>query len=229
MATGSSIAHVAVVRYNADGTLDDGGPNDTTPDDSFGGPQTTGSVSISDISQAEGSSGMTPFNFTVTRSGNLAEAASVSYVTLNGTATAPSDYAALPLTLLTFAPGENVKTITVNVNGDKVKEPNETFQVRLSDPVGATIADDTGLGTIVNDDGKGGTASLVSAPLIDASLKAAAPEDYDLLAAAATYEQAQPGVSALDQFFSDLGSTRRNAKRDGLTISLDDILFQFPL
>jgi chitinase len=43
-------------------------------------------------------------------------------------------------------------TINVTVNGDATLEGNETFQVQLSAPVGATIADGTGLGTIVNDD-----------------------------------------------------------------------------
>jgi hypothetical protein len=40
----------------------------------------------------------------------------------------------------------------VRANGDKVFEPNETFDVVLSAPTGGTIADATGAGTIMNDD-----------------------------------------------------------------------------
>ena len=53
---------------------------------------------------------------------------------------------------LTFAPGETSKTITVQVNGDRLAEPNETFFVNLSSPTNATIADGQGVGTIVDDE-----------------------------------------------------------------------------
>ena len=42
--------------------------------------------------------------------------------------------------------------VTVLVNGDTTIEPDETFTVRLSNAVGATITDADGTGTIVNDD-----------------------------------------------------------------------------
>jgi subtilase family serine protease len=54
---------------------------------------------------------------------------------------------------LTFTPGQTSKTVTVNVTGDTVVEPDETFFVNLSAASGATIADAQGLGTILNDDG----------------------------------------------------------------------------
>src|SRR5207245_2485311 len=40
------------------------------------------------------------------------------------------------------------------VNGDTTAEPDETFFVNLSSPTNATIADNQGVGTIVNDDGQ---------------------------------------------------------------------------
>jgi hypothetical protein len=51
-----------------------------------------------------------------------------------------------------FRPGEIKKTITVRVKGDTVKEPNETFLLKLSTAINATIADAQGQGTIRNDD-----------------------------------------------------------------------------
>src|SRR5262249_16281697 len=44
------------------------------------------------------------------------------------------------------------KTITVLVNGDTLLEPTETFYVNLYNPVGATVTDWLGVGTITNDD-----------------------------------------------------------------------------
>src|SRR5205814_1944014 len=44
------------------------------------------------------------------------------------------------------------KQVTVNVNGDNKFEPDEGFSLKLSGATSATIADDTGAGTIQNDD-----------------------------------------------------------------------------
>ena len=47
----------------------------------------------------------------------------------------------------------NVRTVTVSVVGDKVRERNETFVVNLSNPsANAYIGDGQGVGTIVDDD-----------------------------------------------------------------------------
>jgi hypothetical protein len=49
-------------------------------------------------------------------------------------------------------PGDTSKTVTVAINGDTEIEPDETFDVILSNAVNATIADNQGVGTIINDD-----------------------------------------------------------------------------
>ncbi|MCA1674977.1 MAG: hyalin, partial [Actinobacteria bacterium] len=72
--------------------------------------------------------------------------------TTNGTATAGADYTALATTTITLAAGETTKTVTVNITGDTVPEANETFNLILSAPTGATISDTTGVATIVDDD-----------------------------------------------------------------------------
>jgi hypothetical protein len=107
---------------------------------------------ISDVSRLEGKNGRTAFTFTVTLSAPSDVPVTVNYATADGTATvADNDY--LPSSgTLTFAPGETSKTITVWVNGDRKKEPDESFFVNLSRAVNAGLADTQGLGTIVNDD-----------------------------------------------------------------------------
>jgi hypothetical protein len=110
------------------------------------------SISIGDVSKAEGRGGTTMFTFTVTLSAPSATAVTVSYITANGTATALDDYTAASGTL-TFAPGETTKTITIRVKGDRKREADETFFVNLFGvSSNATIFDAQGLGTILNDD-----------------------------------------------------------------------------
>src|SRR5262249_44655478 len=91
---------------------------------------------------------------TVTLSNPSSQTITVEYATADGTATAGSDYTAIATTMLTFAPGETSKTISVAVLGDVITENNETFFVNLSNASsGATILDDQGIGTILDNDG----------------------------------------------------------------------------
>ena len=80
----------------------------------------------------------------------------VQVQTANGTATAGSDYTALPLTTLTFNPGHTSQTVTVTILGDLMDEPDETFTLNLSNATNATIDDGEATGTILNDDGPPG-------------------------------------------------------------------------
>lgn len=113
----------------------------------------TPTLQVDDVSKTEGSAGTTPFTFTVSLSSAAAGTVKVNYATAAGTAAAPSDFAAASGTL-TFTPGQTTKTVTVNVVGDTLAEPNETFVVNLSAASGATIADNQGAGTILDDDGR---------------------------------------------------------------------------
>ncbi|HEX8262620.1 MAG TPA: Calx-beta domain-containing protein, partial [Allosphingosinicella sp.] len=116
-----------------------------------------GAFSIGDASVIEGNSGSTPITFTVSRGTDSNVAATVNYtVNLPGGATgaSASDFVSPTLSgTLSFAANEFSKTITLNVAGDLVNEPNETFTVTLSGPTGgATLADGVGDGLISNDD-----------------------------------------------------------------------------
>ena len=108
-------------------------------------------LSIADLSVAEGNGDHAHFMFVVTLDKAATGPVTVAYSTANGTATAGSDYVASNGTL-TFAAGETSKTVHVDISGDTVFEGNETFAVTLSNASGATLADATAVGTIVNDD-----------------------------------------------------------------------------
>jgi hypothetical protein len=111
-------------------------------------------ISIADVSLPEGNSGQTAFRFTVSLDRAQSAPVTVDFATADGTATAPIDYVAA-IGTVTFAPGETAKTMTVQVNGDTIKEGNETFAANLANATGnATIADAHAVGTIVNDDRK---------------------------------------------------------------------------
>jgi hypothetical protein len=111
----------------------------------------SGSLSINDVTVAEGNSGTTSATFTVSLAPVQPSAASVSYATANGTASAGLDYVATSGTLA-FGACQGSAQLTVPVLGDLVDEPDETFFVNLSNPSGAVIADGQGQGTITDDD-----------------------------------------------------------------------------
>jgi T1SS-143 domain-containing protein len=109
-------------------------------------------ISIGDVTVNEGA-GTATFGVSLSQAatGNV----TVSYSTSNGTATAGSDYTAIGATTLTFAAGETYKTITVNIANDTLGEGDETFNVNLTGPsANATIIDNLGVGTIVDNEPK---------------------------------------------------------------------------
>ena len=78
----------------------------------------------------------------------------VSYETEDGTAEEPGDYTSTSGTL-TFVAGATTKMVTVVTANDTVDEADgETFKVKLSNPVNATLATDGTLatGTITDND-----------------------------------------------------------------------------
>jgi hypothetical protein len=77
---------------------------------------------------------------------------SVSYTTVDGTATtADADYVAESGTI-DFAPGETLETIVVPVVGDDAVELDETFDVQISSPLHATLGNATAVVTIATND-----------------------------------------------------------------------------
>jgi hypothetical protein len=108
-------------------------------------------VSIGDGSVVEGNSGTATANFTLSLSAGSPDVVRVRVASADGTAGAPADYAALDSTV-EIPPGVTAYPVSVEVKGDTVDEPDETFAIALSDPSRATIADGQALGTILDDD-----------------------------------------------------------------------------
>jgi hypothetical protein len=90
--------------------------------------------------------------FAVSLNAPAAAPVTVSYSTATGTA-GSSDFTTASGTI-TFSPGQTSRTIFVQTLDDTIMEPNETFVVNLSNPVGAVIADGQGVGTIIDNDTK---------------------------------------------------------------------------
>jgi len=108
-------------------------------------------VLISDVTNPEGNSGVTPFQFTLGLQQPSALPVTVTYSTSPNTAQ-NGDYLSQSNQTVTFNPGETTKIITVNVLGDTTVESNETFFVNLISATNAQIIDSLGVGTITNDD-----------------------------------------------------------------------------
>ena len=109
-------------------------------------------ISISDYSATESVASASGATFSVSLSAASGLPVNVTYATSKGTATSGVDYVASPATVLTFAPGDIAKTITIPVVDDALDEADETFNVNLSAAVNASIQDTKGVGTIINDD-----------------------------------------------------------------------------
>jgi hypothetical protein len=115
------------------------------------------SVSIGDVTAAEGNAGSTTFTFTLTLSAPSGLQVIPRVSTINSTAVAPGDYQARTSggagVAVSFAPGVTSMPFAVSVKGDAVVEPTEQFfaDILSVNPV-ATIGDGHGIGTITNDD-----------------------------------------------------------------------------
>lgn len=111
----------------------------------------TPKISISNVSAAEGNSGLTNFEFIARLSNATSKTVSFDYTLMEGTAKAGEDYVAVTNQSFSFQPNETEKKIVVSVVGDELRETDETFTLivgninNASGPASATA-------TITNDD-----------------------------------------------------------------------------
>lgn len=89
--------------------------------------------------------------FTVTLGTAQGGLVTVRATTASGSATAPDDYKHINK-VVKFKPGKTSGFLVVPVQPDAAVEGAETLSVTLSEAVGGTIVDGTGIGTIVDDD-----------------------------------------------------------------------------
>ena len=106
-------------------------------------------LSVADAAVDEGPDATLDFVVTMDRA--APRAVTVNYESVDGTAVAAEDYERA-YGMLTFAAGETEKTVSVRVLDDAHDEDDETMTLRLSDPVGAWLADREAVGTIRNTD-----------------------------------------------------------------------------
>lgn len=120
-----------------------------TDDDGPAGGQPT--ISVGDKSVVEGDAGTKAMTFRITLSAPSTTEVRVTFATSDGTARAGSDYTARSGTRI-FSPGQTVAYVSPPIIGDTLDEADEGLSLTLTAPVGATIADGVGVGTIVDDD-----------------------------------------------------------------------------
>ncbi|HEY6893728.1 MAG TPA: lamin tail domain-containing protein, partial [Rhodanobacteraceae bacterium] len=127
--------------------------NSASPENPCGGGSGI-TLSVEDVSVAEGDSGTTEATFTVTLSEAVASDVTFDIATTDGTAVAGTDYVANAVAGATIPAGTTTYAFTVEVSGDTAPEPDETFLVDVSNIAGAGVTTTAAqaTGTIVNDD-----------------------------------------------------------------------------
>ncbi len=109
-------------------------------------------ITIDDVSVTEGNKGKRNATFTVSLSHASTKTITVQARTHNGTAKKDEDFSKIDDRTVTIPPLAVSASIVVQINGEKNAEPDETFTMNLSKPTNATVADDDGVCTILNDD-----------------------------------------------------------------------------
>jgi alpha-tubulin suppressor-like RCC1 family protein len=128
---------LTITRSQATGTIED---DDAPP-----------AVSVDALTIAEGDTSLTDAAVPVRLSAANTAPVTVTLTTEDGSAQAPADYASVSLRVIVPA-GETEVLAHVPVQGDREIEPEESFTVRLSNPVGAVLGGATAEVTITDDE-----------------------------------------------------------------------------
>ena len=171
-------------------------------------------------------------NITIQRAGNTTTAVSAQFATSNGTATAPSDYTAVTQTV-SFAPGETTKIVSVPIIDDNADEPNETVNLTLSAPVGATLGtpntavlniidnDDVALPTLsINDVSKVEGNTTTSNATFTVTLSAASAQAVTVHYATTNPAQGAPAATAGSDYTATSGTLNIPAGQTSATINV---------
>ena len=125
-------------------------------------------ISIADASVVEGDVDGKSMAFTVSLSTPLSSTVSFRYATCAGTATANEDYYSAGSPYYWQIPaGATSVNVNVEVRGDYLQEPDETFCVDLLDVSGTAVGDGHAVGTIVDDDVAAPTLSIGDVSMLE--------------------------------------------------------------
>lgn len=147
-----------ILSNPVNGSIADGTGEVTVLDDDNTGLNLT----VGDVSVVEGNTGTTTASVPVSLDIPALTPLTFDVATADGTATTgDSDYTAISTQQVTFAVGEQNKTVDIDITGDTNIESTETLSLIASNPsAGLIIADNTGEITVTNDDFPIGTVAL---------------------------------------------------------------------
>jgi CSLREA domain-containing protein len=115
-------------------------------DDGAAGPL---SLSVADVGVSEPRTGVRSAGLVVSLSDPAFHTVWVDYHTVNGTATSGLDYTPVSGQLV-FQPGDQTKTVPVDVLADSLREGKETFFLVLTNPQGAILGRGQGTATVAD-------------------------------------------------------------------------------
>lgn len=108
-------------------------------------------ITIEDVEAEEGDTDAKEMLFDVKLLFPNGADVSVDFATIDNSATAGDDYLAASGTL-NFPKGSTLETISILINGDKIYEEAEVFELKLEGATNAVIIDPIAIGTILDDD-----------------------------------------------------------------------------
>ncbi|OEJ67243.1 Calx-beta domain-containing protein [Magnetovibrio blakemorei] len=110
-------------------------------------------ITANSANHTEGHSGSSNALFTVTRSGDLSQAATVTWAAQAGNGIDAADFGgSVPSGTLNFASNQSTATITIGVAGETTVENDETLSVTINGASVGTITNATASTTIIGDD-----------------------------------------------------------------------------
>jgi len=165
-------------------------------------------ISIANVTTLENNGSLL---FTVTLSAVSLNPVTVTYQTVDGTATtSDSDYTAIGATQLFMPAGSLSQTITVTVTPDTKYETDETLVISLTNPLSATLAISQATGTIQNDD-TAPTISIVGGSALENNgslLFTVTLNVASALPVTVTYQTADGTATTADSDYTGIGATQ---------------------